>query len=87
MQGLALRDPVTYAGYLDGVVSDWVDTLEALLVRDGVAQPRARALATLLFAAARGLLLDLLSTGDRPRVEAAFAALEGEVARALEVRA
>ncbi|MQA07279.1 MAG: TetR family transcriptional regulator [Pseudonocardiaceae bacterium] len=58
--GLALREPVRYQGFLEHVVADW------LRVLGGDAQ------ATALVALVRGLLLDLVSTGDRARVEAAY---------------
>jgi AcrR family transcriptional regulator len=62
--GLALRDPVAYAPFLGTVVSDWLAEWGR---RD---DPTA---ATALIAMVRGLLLDLLATGDYERVNAAFA--------------
>jgi len=44
-----------------------------------LAQDGARALATFLYAAVRGLQLDLLATSDRPRVDRAFEELVGAV--------
>jgi len=58
--GLALHQPERYAAFLERVVSDWVDD-------------RVLAASTLELAVLRGLLLDLLTTGDRERVEAALA--------------
>ena len=58
--GLALRQPDSFGPFLDRVVSDWL----------GAADP---ARATLELAVLRGLLLDLLTTGERDRVEAALA--------------
>lgn len=58
--GLALRQPDDYSPFLARVVSDWID-------------PRAPVAATLELAVLRGLLLDLLTTGERDRVEAALA--------------
>lgn len=57
--GLALRQPDDYASFLERVVSDWID-------------PRAPIAATLELAVLRGLLLDLLTTRDRDRVERAL---------------
>lgn len=58
--GLALHQPERFASFLERVVGDW------LLVAEDV--PRA----TLELAVLRGLLLDLLTTGERERVEQAF---------------
>jgi AcrR family transcriptional regulator len=57
--GLALRQPDGYAAFLERVVNDWID-------------PRNPAAATLELAVLRGLLLDLLTTGERERVEEAL---------------
>jgi AcrR family transcriptional regulator len=57
--GLALREPDRYRPFLDRVVSDWL------------AGPDSAA-ATLELAVLRGLLLDLLTTGERDRVERAL---------------
>jgi AcrR family transcriptional regulator len=57
--GLALREPDRYRRFLERVVSDWV------------AGPDSAA-ATLELAVLRGLLLDLLTTGERDRVERAL---------------
>lgn len=61
---LALRRPELFAAFLDTVVQDWLDDL---------CPPMDEATATLAVATIRGLLLDLLATGDRQRVDAAFA--------------
>jgi AcrR family transcriptional regulator len=58
--GMALRRPEQFEPFLARVVSDWI----------GSANPEA---ATLELAVLRGLLLDLLTTGERERVEAALA--------------
>lgn len=58
--GVALRDPDRYATFLERVVSDWID-------------PQEPAAATLELAVVRGLLLDLLTTGEHDRVESALA--------------
>lgn len=70
--GLALQDPERYEGFLDRVVSDWVQINERWLVGEGVARGHARILGTLLLATWRGLLLDILATGDRRRVQQAY---------------
>lgn len=57
--GLALRQPERYAPFLQRVVGDWLITDDT---------PRS----TLELAVLRGLLLDLLTTGERERVEQAL---------------
>lgn len=58
--GFALHQPERYRAFLERVVGDWL-----------VDGDRERA--TLELAVLRGLLLDLLTTGERERVEAALA--------------
>jgi AcrR family transcriptional regulator len=58
--GLALRQPERFRPFLDRVVADWLPA--SGLVR-----------ATLELALVRGLLLDLLTTGEHDRVDAALA--------------
>jgi AcrR family transcriptional regulator len=57
---------------LDGIVDDWVEPLTRVAVARGQAEPEARAEARLGVAVVRGLLLDLLATGDRAAVDAAM---------------
>jgi AcrR family transcriptional regulator len=57
---------------LDGIVDSWVDPLTELAVAHGRPEAQARAEARLGVAATRGLLLDLLATGDRAAVDAAM---------------
>ena len=61
--GLALRHPDRYGQFLDGVVQDWLD--EPMAAVDDTS-------ATIAIAVTRGLVLDLLTTGDRARVDAAM---------------
>jgi AcrR family transcriptional regulator len=56
---------------LDGIVDGWVEPLAAL-VAPGRPEAEARAEARLGVAVVRGLLLDLLATGDREAVDAAM---------------
>lgn len=84
VQALALRDPGAYPGFLEEAVAEWVGTLEALFAREGLPPERGHALATLGFATVRGLLLDLLATGDRARVDAAFDAFATGLRTAVE---
>jgi AcrR family transcriptional regulator len=56
---------------LDGIVDAWVEPLAALVAPDRP-EAEARAEARLGVAVVRGLLLDLLATGDREAVDAAM---------------
>lgn len=60
--GLALRQPERFNAFLGRVVADWI----------GAASPHDRPRATLELALLRGLLLDLLTTGERKRIDQAF---------------
>jgi AcrR family transcriptional regulator len=69
-------------GFLDGVVDDWVAPVAEALIEAGMDRATARAEARLGVAVVRGLLLDLLATGDTRAVDAAFDRyVEGFVAR------
>ena len=57
---------------LDGIVDLWVDPLTRIAVAQGRPEAEARAEARLGLAVVRGLLLDLLATGDRAGVDAAM---------------
>jgi AcrR family transcriptional regulator len=61
--GLALRNPDRYSTFLEHAVRDWLD--EPLAAVDEIS-------ATLAIATVTGLVLDLLTTGDRDRVEDAM---------------
>ena len=63
--GLALQEPGRYPAFSAGVVSDWLDAL------GGTVGDLPQSHATLALAAVRGLLLDLLTTGDVERTTAA----------------
>jgi AcrR family transcriptional regulator len=66
--GRALQAPQQFEGFLDRVVADW---MSALVDEQGPDTDPATATrtATLVIATIRGLLLDLLATGDRDRVQ------------------
>lgn len=59
------------APFLEGIVSSWVEPIVAVRVAAGADEDDARAEARLGLAVFRGLLLDLLATGDRAGVDAA----------------
>jgi AcrR family transcriptional regulator len=67
LQGSAYALPL-----LDGIVDFWVEPLTALAVEQGRPEAEARAEARLGVAVTRGLLLDLLATGDREAVDEAM---------------
>jgi AcrR family transcriptional regulator len=67
LQGSAYALPL-----LDGIVDFWVEPLTALAVEQGRPEAEARAQARLGVAVTRGLLLDLLATGDREAVDEAM---------------
>ncbi len=70
--GLALQDRRRYGSFLRATSSGWTSPFARTLERQGFSHERAVALATLLVAVVRGLLLDVLATGDRTRVDRAF---------------
>jgi AcrR family transcriptional regulator len=57
---------------LDGIVDLWVEPIAKLAMAQGRPEAQARAEARLGVAVTRGLLLDLLATGDREAVDAAM---------------
>ncbi len=68
LYGLALRRPKDYPGVLEDPLVYW-----KRLTKKTSRQSKAdEAMATLLLAATRGLLLDLCATGDRARTEQAL---------------
>jgi len=64
----ALRGRPGTEGFLDGIVESWVAPVAAALAEAGADERTARADARLAVAVVRGLLLDLLATGDRAGV-------------------
>ena len=59
-------------GFLEAAVEPWLTAIADGLVKAGADQATSRADARLGLAVARGLLLDLLATGDRAGVTAAY---------------
>jgi len=68
----ALRGRPGTEGFLDGIVESWVAPVAAALVQAGADERTARGDARLGLAVVRGLLLDLLATGDRAGVAEAY---------------
>ncbi|OIK00973.1 TetR family transcriptional regulator [Streptomyces sp. MUSC 14] len=70
--GQALRGRPEAVPVLDGLVSGWLEPLTAAETAAGADPASARDRARLGLATVRGLLLDLLATGDRAGVDAAM---------------
>ncbi|GAB3911792.1 TetR/AcrR family transcriptional regulator [Kibdelosporangium lantanae] len=75
--GQALQGRPGTTQLLDDVVDSWVKPLTAMIVAQGLPEADAARYARLGLAVSRGLLLDLLATGDR---EAADQAMEAFIA-------
>ena len=71
LYGRALQGDPAAAPMLRWAVPAWLDHVATVLTARGLAPARARALARLGLATTRGLLLDLLATGDRAAVDEA----------------
>jgi AcrR family transcriptional regulator len=69
----ALQGEEPFATLLPGLIEDWIEPAVAAQVAHGRPEARARADARLALAVVRGLLLDLLATGDRDGADRAFA--------------
>ena len=67
LQGRAWARPL-----LDGIVENWLGPVAGMLEAAGIAPETARAAARLWVAVGRGLLLDVLATGDNDEVDAAM---------------
>jgi AcrR family transcriptional regulator len=72
MYGQALQGRKGTEGLLDGIVDTWIASGAEVAERLGLPKEEARAKARLGLAVVRGLLLDLLATGDREGVDAAM---------------
>jgi AcrR family transcriptional regulator len=77
--GLAVCDPKRYADFLDGFVADWGDAVAALLAVAGVPAARQSPLTSLVVASFRGLILDVLLTGEEARARLALNELADHV--------
>ena len=72
--GQALQGRPGTTELLDGIVDSWLEPGVEYNMSLGMDEPTARASARLGIAVVRGLLLDLLATGDRAGVDAALEA-------------
>jgi len=82
--GQALQGRPGTTELLDGIVDAWIEPAAAILAAHGFAEPHATA--RLGIAVTRGLLLDLLATGDRAAVDAAMEVHIASLARGLPSR-
>lgn len=83
----ALHGEQPFARLLPGAVDDWVERTVALDPTPDVPPALARARARVGLAVFRGLLLDLVGTGDRAGVDAAFELYAALAAQAAETPA
>jgi AcrR family transcriptional regulator len=72
LYGQALQGRAGTTGMLDDVVASWLELSTEQAMRNGIPATTARADATIAIAFTRGLILDLLATGDRERADAAM---------------
>lgn len=72
LYGQALQGYPGTTTLLEGIVDSWLEPLVDSVVRQGFPPEEARVNARLGLAVTRGLLLDLLATGDRTGVYKAF---------------
>ncbi|WP_216907489.1 TetR/AcrR family transcriptional regulator [Nocardia noduli] len=70
--GNALQQPQKFQPFLAHIVEDWLRILTETFEAAGDDHDTAATKATLAIAVARGLLLDLLTTGDTDRITTAF---------------
>jgi AcrR family transcriptional regulator len=70
--GQALQGRPGTEGFLDRITEDWVELAAEYSVQLGAPRETARADARLSVAVGRGLLLDLVATGDRAQADQAF---------------
>ena len=81
--GLGIQGKTEYKVALKSSVTFLAELIEHVFVESGLPRAQARTQAAMTAATMRGLVLDLLATGDRTRVNAAaFAFLEKIVTRA-----
>ena len=74
LYGRALQDDTLRQTFLDGIVDDWLGPATDINIAYGLEPDMARAHARLGIAVVRGLLLDLVATGDVAGVDAAMEA-------------
>ena len=86
LYGLAFVNPGRYQGFLTAMAEDYFSMMEEGLRGQGLSPRESRIAATLYRATLRGLLIDVLSTGDRARIDEAVARLARNLERDLATR-
>ncbi|QWF77120.1 TetR/AcrR family transcriptional regulator [Amycolatopsis sp. CA-230715] len=86
LYGQALQGRAGTTGLLDGIIDDWLEPVSELLRRLGVEEAAVRTRARLGLATARGLLLDLVTTGDTEGVREAMEMFVAEHTRSRSQR-
>ena len=84
--GLAFVNPKRYRGFLVAMTEDFFGMMEEGLRSQGLPARDSRVAATLYRATLRGLLIDLLSTGDRSRIDEAISELARRFEHDLKTR-
>jgi AcrR family transcriptional regulator len=72
IQSIVQNDPSRFPNYHQHLTRPWIAAMHAALERAGCPADQRVALATLLMASYRGLIADLLATGESKRAQAAF---------------
>jgi AcrR family transcriptional regulator len=72
LYGRALHGSPDAVPFLEGIVDNWLGPATEMAIANGLPADEARAAARLGLAVVRGLLLDLLATGDREGVDEAY---------------
>jgi AcrR family transcriptional regulator len=77
VNALAQTQPGRFPGFGRASVYDWLPQFTELLRPTSTDEANAQAQATLALAVIRGLMLDENATGERSRIDAAFAVFDG----------
>jgi AcrR family transcriptional regulator len=72
IQSIVQNDPGRFPNYHQHLTRPWIAAMHSALERAGCPKRERIALATLLMASYRGLINDLLATGESRRIQAAF---------------
>jgi AcrR family transcriptional regulator len=72
IQSIVQNDPARFPHYHQNLTRPWIAAMHGALERSGCPADHRVALATLLMASYRGLMGDLLATGESRRIHAAF---------------
>jgi AcrR family transcriptional regulator len=69
----ALRNPERYRGFLDQVTTEWQQGFAVAMQAAGYSEAHSRTVSTAYLAALRGLVIDVIVTGDHERASEAAA--------------